>query len=199
MIYIEFFERDRFMPLEIFRFMGDHAGWSDPEDALFANLGRTMRIGPLPPNMAFWQCSGLERMDEWEAFFRSDEGIRDVHEQASLRTLHLKHGGCYDMLVEGPKPDAGLQYVEFFDPGPDIADDQIVAHFTARAAAHGGGTLSTVVRRIGLLGPPHMGDIAVWTFPSYAAAEPIFRERHAGGPLRPFQAGVYRPFGKEIL
>ena len=127
MIYIEFFERDRFMPLEIFRFMGDHAGWSDPEDALFANLGRTMRIGPLPPNMAFWQCSGLERMDEWEAFFRSDEGIRDVHEQASLRTLHLKHGGCYDMLVEGPKPDAGLQYVEFFDPGPDIADDQIVA------------------------------------------------------------------------
>ncbi len=199
MIYVEVFERDRFIPLEIFRFMGDHAGWSDPDDNLFANLARTMRIGPLPPNMAFWQCKGLERLDEWEAFFRSDEGMRDVHEQASLKTLHLKHAGCYDVIVEGPKPGGGLHYVEFLDPGPELADEAMAEHFTRRAEAHAHGVLNIVVRRIGLLGPRHIGDMAVWTFASYAAAEPIFRERHAEGPLRPVQAGVYRRFGEEIL
>ncbi|MFP6743770.1 MAG: hypothetical protein VCB77_01105 [Alphaproteobacteria bacterium] len=199
MIYIEFFERDRFMPLEIFRAMGDHGAWTDPDDSLFANLARTMRIGPHPANMAFWKCNGLERMDEWEAFFRSDEGMRDTHEQASLRTLHLKNAGCYDEVVEGPRPTEGLQYVEFFDFSSDVTDERIAEHFAGRAASQGQAILNIVVRRIGLLGPVHIGDIAVWTVPSYADGEGIFREHHDDGPLGPNQAGVYRAFGQEIL
>ena len=34
MIYIEFIERDRFMPIEIFRALGDQSAWTDPDDAL---------------------------------------------------------------------------------------------------------------------------------------------------------------------
>ena len=203
MIYIEFFERDRFMPLEIFRAMGDHAAWTDPTDSMFANLARTMRIGPHPANLAFWKCQGLERLDQWEAYFRSDEGMRDVHEQASLRTLHLKNAGCYDEVVEGPSPSDGLQYVEFFDFTPEVSSERIAEHFNARARSHSQSdipaTLNIVLRRIGLLGPDHIGDLAVWTVPSYAAGESLFRERHGDGPLRPTQAGVYRAFGQEIL
>ncbi len=199
MIYVEFFQREPHMPLEIFRHMGDHGAWSDPDDTLFANLARTMRIGPHPTNMAFWQCKGLARMDEWEAFFRSEEGLRDVHERASLRALNLMNGGCYDEVVEGPPPDDGLQYVEFFDFPPEVAGAEVAEAFAARAQAHAEGTLNLVVRRLGLLGPPHIGDMAVWTFPSYAEAEGIFRERHPAGPLRPTQAGVYRRFGQEVL
>lgn len=199
MIYIEFFQREPHTPLEVFRHLGDHGAWGDPEDTLFANLARTMRIGPHPANMAFWQCKGLERLDEWEAFFRSDEGRSDIHEQASLRVLNLMNGGCYDELVEGPRPDGGLQYVEFFDFPPGLDSAEIAEAFAARAEAHGEGTLNLVLRRIGLLSPHHIGDPAVWTFPSYAAAEGIFRERHPEGPLRPIQAGVYRRFGQEAL
>ena len=56
-----------------------------------------------------------------------------------------------------------------------------------------------MLRRIGHLGPAHIGDPVVWTFPGYAAAEGIFREIHPDGPMRPVQAGVYRRFGEEIL
>ena len=63
MIYAEFIERDRSMPIEIFHFLGDQASWKDPEDRLFASLARTMRLGPQPDNMAFWQCRGMARLE----------------------------------------------------------------------------------------------------------------------------------------
>ena len=199
MIYIEYFQREPDMPLEVFRHFGDHGAWGDPDDTLYANLSRTMRIGPHPSNMALWQCKGLNRMDDWESYFRSEEGRRDLHEQASLRALNLMDGGCYDEVVEGPRPNGGLQYVEFFDFPAELDTARIAEAFAARAESHDAGTLNLVLRRIGLLGPPHIGDPAVWTFPSYAAAEAIFRERHPEGPLRPIQAGVYRRFGQEAM
>ena len=54
------------MPSEIFPFMGDHAVWSDPDDSLFANLSRTLRIGRHPTNVATRKCKGLQWLEEWE-------------------------------------------------------------------------------------------------------------------------------------
>jgi hypothetical protein len=52
-IYVEFIQRDRHMPIEIFRALGDQASWTDPIDALVLNVGRTLRLGPHPAYMAF--------------------------------------------------------------------------------------------------------------------------------------------------
>ena len=199
MIYAEFIERDRSMPIEIFHFLGDQASWKDPEDRLFASLARTMRLGPQPDNLAFWQCKGIARLEEWEAYFRSEEGLRNMHEMATLRALNLKEAGCYDEIVQGPEPREGLQFVEFFDFGAETGQDNVAEHFNRRAEKYEHATLNIVMRRIGLLGPARFGDMAVWTFPGYAALEEIAREQHAEGPLRPHMVGVYRHFGSEIL
>ena len=65
MIYVEYIERDRFLPLEIFRQLGDQSAWVDPDDTLVGSFGRTMRLGPMPSYLAFWKCKGMKRMDEW--------------------------------------------------------------------------------------------------------------------------------------
>jgi hypothetical protein len=63
MIYVEYIERDRFLPLEIFRQLGDQSAWVDPDDTLVGSFGRTMRLGPMPSYLAFWKCKGMKRMD----------------------------------------------------------------------------------------------------------------------------------------
>ena len=102
MIYVEYIERDRFMPLEIFRQLGDQSSWTAAEDALVGSFGRTMRLGPMPSYLAFWQCKGMARMDEWEAHFNSPEAQFDHAEKATHRAIHLQHGGCYDELRDRP-------------------------------------------------------------------------------------------------
>ncbi|MSP83347.1 MAG: hypothetical protein EXQ94_10545 [Alphaproteobacteria bacterium] len=199
MIYVEFFQRDRHLPLEIFRMLGDQASWVDPDDKLVLNVARTMRIGPHPGYLAFWRCPGMKRLDEWEAHFNSAAALADVYERASLVAINLSDAGCYDEVIVGPPAEGGLQYIEFFDAGSAPEDGEIALHFEARARAYPDARLNFVVRRIGLLGPKALGDIAVWTFRDYVAVEAIARERHAPGPCRPHAAGVYRPFGKEIL
>ena len=149
--------------------------------------------------MAFWKCKGLSRLDEWEAYFRSEEGRNDRHEQAALRALEMVQGGCYDEIVEGPAPEDGLQYVEFCRLPREATAEAIAGHFAGRAAAHPEATLNCVLRRIGLLGPDVLGDPVVWTLPSYAAAEALVRAAPSAGPFGPQQAGCYRRFGAEIL
>ena len=43
MIYIEFIDRDRHTPMEIFRFYANQAAWTDPADGLVGMFPRTMR------------------------------------------------------------------------------------------------------------------------------------------------------------
>ena len=105
MIYVEYIERDRFLPLEIFRQLGDQSAWVDPDDTLVGSFGRTMRLGPMPSYLAFWKCKGMKRMDEWEAHFNSPEAQFDVAERATHRAIHLQYGGCYDELITGPAVD----------------------------------------------------------------------------------------------
>jgi len=201
MIYVEYVQRDRHMPIEIFRAFGDQAAWDDPNDRLVLNIGRTLRLGPHPAYMAFWKCAHvMRRLDEWEEHFRSDHALKDAGENATHKTIWLSDAGCFDEVVEGPMADAkGLQYVEFFQAPAEVANEAVAAHFKARAGKHPKGVLNHVVRRIGLLAPSAMGDMAVWTFPDYVALEAILREEHAEGPLTPTMAGAYRRFGREIL
>lgn len=199
MIYVEFFQRDRHLPLEIFRMLGDQASWVDPDDKLVLNVARTMRIGPHPGYLAFWRCPSIKRLDEWEAHFNSAAALADVYERASLLAINLSDAGCYDELVAGPPAAGGLHYIEFFDAGREPDSAVIARHFESRARAYPDAQLNHVVRRIGLLGPKALGDMAVWTFRDYVALEAIARENQVSGPCRPHAAGVYRAFGKEIL
>ena len=198
MIYIEYVERDRFMPIEIFRYLGNQSAWTDPDDSLVGSFGRTMRIGPMPSYLAFWKCSGMERMDEWEAYFRSEKGKNDAHELATHRAIHLQKAGCYDEIFEGKKVDrSGLHLIEYFAAGA-AEPAALTKHFKDREKKASGATLSFVLRRIGLLGPAP-GALAVWTFRDYVALEPFVRATAQDGAYAPTEVGVYRWFGDEIL
>jgi hypothetical protein len=199
MIYAEYIERDRFMPLEIFRHLGDQSAWTDPEDSLVGSFGRTMRLGRMPSYIAFWKCKGLSRLDEWEAHFNSPAAAHDHAERATHRAIHLQYAGCYDEVVDGPPVDRdALHYIEYFAAPAKTGDAAIAAHFRKRAAGHPAATLNFVLRRIGQLGPDP-GNLSVWSFADYAALEPFARAPLEDDPFRPTDVGVYRWFGKEIL
>jgi hypothetical protein len=198
MIYVEYIRRDRHIPIELFRAFGDQASWDDAQDKLVLNIGRTLRLAPHPAYMAFWRCKGMARMDEWEEHFNSEAGRNDAYEQATHKAIHLIDAGCFDEVVAGPPAEGGLQYVEFLDAPISVETEAMAEHFAARAGRHGDARLNHVVRRIGRLGAP-LGDMAVWTVSDYRALEPLAREGHAPGPFRPHAAGVYRPFGREVL
>lgn len=199
MIYVEYIERDRFMPLDIFRHLGDQSAWTDPEDKLVGSFGRTMRLGPMPSYLAFWECSGMRRMDEWEAHFKSPAAAHDRAERATHAAIHLQRGGCYDVVARGPAVQReGLHVIEYFAVGAGDGDAALARHFKARAKGQKGGTLNFVLRRIGALGPPP-GGLAVWSVADYVALEPFERARPDGGPFAPTEVGVYRWFGQEVL
>jgi hypothetical protein len=197
-IYVEYIEHDRFLPIQIFHKLGLQDGWSGGEDVKVANLGRAERLAPGPSVMCFWRNSGLARMDEWEAAFRTPESQRDPGFQATRLGIHFVEAGLYDEIVGGPPLGKGLHYVEFFAPGEEIADGAMREHFEQRAKKHKGGKLGFVLRRLGVLGPDP-GGLAVWTFPSYAGSEGILREKHASHPLRPLRGGLYWNFEESLI
>ncbi len=198
MIYSEYIDRDRALPLEIFRYLARQEYWTGEGDEKVVNIGRTKTIGPRPGYLSCWRIKDIARMDEWEAYFRSEDSLRDVTERATFHALDFQRAGLHDELLLTPLPDAGLHYVEFFEAGEEVSDDDVREHFAGRAKAYGGAALKVLLRRVGLLAP-EPGDIAIWSFPDYVAVEPIVRERHAGHPLRPRAAGLYRNVGFESI
>lgn len=199
MIYIEYIDRDRHTPMEIFRFYADQASWTDPEDGLVGLFGRTMRLGPYPAYLAFWKCKGMARMDEWEAYFRSEAYLGHGSERATLAAIHLARGGCYDALVEGPPaPTESLICIEYFGAPAAVGDAEVVARFREREAACPQAALHFVLRRIGRLGPDP-GCLAVWSFANYHSMEPFQRTPLDGDGLAPVETGIYRWFGRDIL
>ncbi len=199
MIYIEFIDRDRHTPMEVFRYYADQSSWTDPEDGLVGLFGRTMRLGPYPAYLAFWKCKGMARMDEWEAYFRSDAYLEHQSELATLQIIHLVRGGCYDVLVEGPAPAPdSLICIEYFGAPAAMADAAVVGRFRRREAVGAGACLSFVLRRIGRLGPDP-GCLAVWSFADYVTLEAFQRTDLDGDPLGPVETGIYRWFGRDIL
>ena len=199
MLYIEFIDRDRHVPNEVFRQFANQSSWTDPEDGLVGMFGRTMRIGPYPAYLAFWKCKGMTRMDEWEAYFRSDAFLRHKSEQATFEAIHLARGGCYDILLEGPAaPPESLVCIEYFGAPQGDSDEAILARFREREAMGPDATLCFLLRRIGRLGPDP-GCLAVWAFDDYASMEPFQRRDLDDDPYAPIETGVYRWFGRDIL
>lgn len=192
MIYAEFIARDRALPPEMFRHFG-RQDWQSDKDVMVANLARTMKIGPGPQAMCWWKISGFERLDEWEAHFRTPEGRLYMAESPVARALDFYRAGLYDVVVgEGAVPPA-LHLVEFFDPAGRGAEE-IWAIFAGRDG--GDGRLAYLLTRAGLLGP-NPGGIALWSFSSYVSAERFARSATpAACAVR--EVGFYRDFGEAI-
>jgi hypothetical protein len=195
MIFLEYIERDRDFPLELFRHHGGQ-DWSSPEDRKVANLARTMRLAPIPHYMCWWQIQSIARIDQWEAFFRTPDGRLYTADSPASKVLHFTRNGIYDEVIgEGPVP-SGLHVAEFFG-GDEASIEELRRHFQSRAAAAPAGRLTYVLKRIGLMAPDP-GGIALWTFADYVGAEPFLRLPRPSGPLRILEAGFYRNFGEDI-
>lgn len=197
MYYVEFIDRDRAMPVELFRVFADQAtSWVEGQaDRMVLQLGRTLRLGPHPSYLALWRIAGIDRLDAWEAYFASDAyRAGNPRSHAMHRAIDITEAGLYDALIEDGTSRAGLHVVERFET---VADDvALKAWFEARDGH--GGRLGYVLRRIGLLGPepPHL---ALWTFADYAACESFIRAPVPGDAARIVAAGAYRWLGEEVL
>ena len=132
MIYAEFIDRDRQMPVEIFRHQSLQDNWNQGEDVKTINIGRHKGIGPRPAYLCCWRIAGLARMDAWEGLFKSPAGRRDTAEHATALALDFRCCGLYDELVAGELPDGNLHYMERFDGGAEAGDGALVAHFEER-------------------------------------------------------------------
>ena len=197
-IYAEYIEHDRNLPMPLFELIGRQNAWVSDIDIKVANLGRAERLAPEPSVICLWRHPGMARMDEWEASFRTDDARRDAAFQATRLAIHFVRAGLYDEIIGGPPLGKGLHYIEFFAANEDRSDDEVRENFSARAQRHPHGKLGFVLRRVGLLGPDP-GGLAIWTFADYVAAEPIIRERHGGNPLKPLQAGIYWDFENALI
>jgi len=195
MIYAEFIARDRNIPWEIFRHHG-RQDWAAAEDRMVANLGRTMKLGPEPHYMSWWQIPSIVRMDEWEAHFRQPEGRRYQAESPTARALNFYRGGLYDVILGEGNVPPGLHLVEFFSAARETPE-AIRAYFTERSSHASAGRLVYVINRLALLAPDP-GGMALWSFGSYVEAEPFLRRSLGEGPLRVESAGLYRNYGDDI-
>jgi hypothetical protein len=192
-ILAEYIARDRNVPWELFRHHG-RQDWVSDQDVMIANLGRTMKIGPQPHYMCWWQIASIARMDEWEAYFRTAEGKHYAATSPVSRALDFYQAGLYDEIVGDGKVPGGLHMVEFF--AADDADaKEVREYFQLRDAA--GGQLTYVIKRLGSMAPDP-GGIALWTFESYVAAEKFMRAKPPVGPAEFRAAGLYRNFGDDI-
>ena len=135
MIYLEYIERDRHVPIEVFRYMGDQtSSWVDANaDRMILQLGRTLRLGPQPSYLAFWKIAGLHRLDDWEHYFGGKEWYDNSRSQAMHRSIHIQRAGLYREVREAAQATHGLHIVEFFD-AESRHDEAIAKSFDQRAA-----------------------------------------------------------------
>ena len=200
MIYVEYIERDRHVPVELFRHLGDQSrSWVEADaDRMILQLGRTLRFGPDPTYLAFWRIAGLERLDNWEAYFSSPAWHDNRRSQAMHRAIHIQRAGLYDELLDPGEPGQGLYAVEFIEAPRSTTDASLRKHYAGRAERHGEGSLDLLLRRVGVLGPDP-AHLAVWTFPSHVAMEDFLREDPCGPGIGVASIGLYRRLGDEIL
>ena len=199
MIYLEFIERDRHVPIEVFRYMGDQeSSWVDAQaDRMILQLGRTLRFGPQPSYLAFWKIAGLHRLDNWEDYFGGKNWYDNTRSLAMHRSIHIQRAGLYREAIEGEAAGEGLQIVEFFGAG-NSDDKTITQNFAQRAMRFPAATLNLLLLRVGVYGPDP-AHLAVWTFPTYATMETFLPDQQVGADINIRTAGIYRKFGAEIL
>jgi len=196
-IYVEFIERDRWMPMEIFRLLGDQeTSWVEGAvDRMVLQLGRTLRLGPQPSYLCLWDIPDISRLDAWEAYFQSATARQNRRSQGMHRAIHIARAGLYDALQQDSDTRAPLYVVEYCTAQGE--DAEISAIFAKRGTRHADLRHILLLRRLGRLGPdPAL--ISIWGAPSYAVAERLIRT--ADQPdLDLVDAGIYRRFGEEVL
>ncbi len=198
MIFIEYLEHDRSIPLELFQTRRNRPWFPESKygsiDHPVAVLGRTLNLGPHPPFLAIWKCRALEKLEEWEAYFTARQNL---HRSASRNAIHLSTAGCYREAFSGSPIGEGIQYIEYFAYGSEQEEDQIVHCFHERIRDHGNGSLNFVLCRMGPLGPDP-GGLAIWTFESHAAIEEIVLDDKRHKDIDIVTAGIYRKLGEEV-
>lgn len=195
MLYVEYIARRSEIPWQIFRHHG-RQDWIGEGDVVIANLGRTMKVGPEPHYMCWWNIRTIARMDEWEAHFLTPEGRRYGSESPVAHAMNFYRCGLYDALIEGEIATGKLHLVEFFDPA-GRTQDNISRYFRGRADTFPDATLASVVTRVGLMGPDP-GGLAVWSFDTYVTSERLVRSQSGHGAIPLVSAGYYRNFGEDI-
>jgi hypothetical protein len=197
-IYAEFIDRDRAMPIEIFRQLGNQGSdWAEgAEDRVVLQLGRTLRLGPAPSYLCLWEIPSLGRLDAWEAYFHSPAAARNRRSLAMHRAIHIQRAGLYDVLSRAETLEAPLYLIEYVDP-QGVGDDSLRGIVAERACRHDRIRQILLLRRLGRAGP-EPAVLSVWSAPDYAALEPILRDDRMEG-LRLVDVGTYRPFGEEVL
>ena len=198
MIYAEFIDRDRSMPIEIFRRLGNQGSdWAEgAEDRVVLQLGRTLRLGPGPSYLCLWDIPSIARLDSWEDYFHSPTAARNSRSLAMHRTIHIQRAGLYDVLRRAENLEAALYLIEYVEP-QEQSDDSIRAMLADRAQRHHALRQILALRRMGKAGPvPAL--LSIWGAPDYATLEPILRDDRME-PLRLVDIGVYRSFGEEVL
>jgi hypothetical protein len=203
LVYIEFISRRPGVGLHEFRTVagGGQSGWASDygDDVGLLNLGRTWRIGPEPEYLGVWYTrdAGLERIDFWEATFRSGEA--DAYEEPFRLAARIDRAGCYDPILEPVVGRNGRYYAEWFEPTAAAGKAELAVWFDERAARHTDLTLHLACLRIGQLGPEPRG-LAVWGVPSWGACDPIARELEGvEAPVRLVTASFYADWGQEQL
>ncbi len=196
MIFGEYIAHDPAVPLQLFRHHG-RQDWTGEGDVMVANLARTMRLAGEPNYMVWWRISGPERVDAWEAYFRSPEGRLYQAETPVTQAVRFLRNGLYDEVIGEGQVPLGLHLVEHFDTD-DVSAAELKRLFEARAKAAPAGRLRHVLKRVGKVAPDP-GGMALWTFDSHKAAEPFLRQPPAAHGLAITAAGLYRNFGDDIV
>jgi hypothetical protein len=197
-IYVEFIERDRWMPIEIFRLLANQeASWAEGAvDRMVLQLGRTFRLGPRPSYLCLWDIPNIDRLDAWEEYFHSAAALQNLRSQAMHRAINIDRAGLYDTLHQGKPLTAPMYLVEYCQPATE-ANAEIREAFEDRAARHGQLRLLLLLRRVGHLGP-EPALMSIWGAPSYRAAEPLLRAPSPSN-ARVVDVGIYRTLGDETL
>jgi len=188
MFYVEFIHWDRDVPIEIFRHLGrQSSAWKEGSpDRLVLQLGRTLRLGPEPGYLAFWEIPNIDRLDEWEVYFKSAEAIANRRSQAMHKAIKIERAGVYDCLFAHNNKPYPLYYIEYYDAyAPEVIeplsrDDLLYA-----------------LRRVGRLGP-EAEMLLIWGCDSYRDVEALSARIRPNLPA-PRDAGVYKDFGEETL
>ncbi|MGY8998078.1 MAG: hypothetical protein ACKVH7_16710, partial [Alphaproteobacteria bacterium] len=188
MIYLEFIDWDRSIPVDIFRHLSKQDQWKSEQDRKVVNIGRHKGIGGHPTYLSGWQVRDLARLDEWEIHFKSAEAAGDVAEMATFQAMDFHYCGLYDELKLTDLPDENLHVVEYFDPARDMNDQEFKSALERRETDEEFGKLAVVLRRVGMLGPDPSA-IAIWTFPDFSSIESFARCPVAAN-LRPASTGL---------
>ena len=181
MIYAEFIDRDRAMPIEIF--LGSairlRIGPKELRTKWCCSLG--VAFGSVRSQyLCLWEVPWIARLDSWEAYFHSLEGRPQQPEPRDASRHPYPAGGALRCSQPGGDPRCAALSDRDVDP-QDAGDDFLRGAVADRARRHKPIRPILLLRRLGRAGP-EPAALSIWSAPDYAALEPILRDDPNGRP-----------------